>query len=211
MPKGIDLTDQRFGRLLAIKLVETGRRRKWLCVCDCGNETVVKAELLRSGKTNSCGCLQKETVSHINTTHGKHNHKLYAVWASLRQRCNNPSDKSYKYYGGRGIKVCKEWDSEFTPFYEWAISNGYKDGLSIDRINVDKDYSPDNCRWVTMKAQMNNTRRNRKYTINDETHTLSEWCDLYHTYYSLVKSRLYRGYSLIEALTISKGEKRKGA
>lgn len=161
----IDITGERFGRLTAIRPVrsESNEGVIWLCVCDCGNEVLEPAKRLRSGGVLSCGCLRKDKIAEVNRKHSKsHKSRLYKVWVGMRQRCKDPNHKSYKNYGGRGIRICKEWD-DFEVFEDWAIANGYNPDASygectIDRINVDGDYEPTNCRWVDSKTQANNKR-----------------------------------------------------
>ena len=157
-----DLTNQRFDRLIA--LCPTGRLSNggiiWRCKCDCGNFTEVQTSHLSKGRTKSCGCLQKERMSEAMLKHGDAIHgkrpKVYNVWLNMKNRCANPKNQSYKYYGGRGISVYKEWISNYQAFKFWALLNGYADNLTIDRIDHYGNYEPNNCRWIT---QSENTRK----------------------------------------------------
>nr|DAI30801.1 MAG TPA: PVL ORF-50-like family [Caudoviricetes sp.] len=203
----IDLTGQRFGRLTVIKRVENkqlknGRQKvQWLCQCDCGNTKIVTSEQLKSGHTNSCGCICKE---HPNrTTHGRCGTRLYQIWNSMKKRCMCVNDKSYKYYGDRGITVCDEWLHDFQAFYDWAMANGYKDSLTIDRIDVSGNYEPSNCRWVSRKVQMNNTRQNHHLTYNGKTQTIAQWADELNIKHATISIRLKRGKTIEEALRTS--------
>lgn len=207
MGKYVDLTGQRFGRLIVIKRADNSKdnRAKWLCKCDCGNEKNIVGKSLRKMKTQSCGCLQKEQAKMVNTKHGMRYTKLNKTWNSMKQRCNNSNCKQYKNYGGRGIKVCDEWldkENGFINFYDWSMNNGYQDNLTIDRIDVNGNYEPSNCRWANMKQQSNNRRDNHNITYNNETHTIAEWSEIlninrYTLYYRINKSNM----SIEEALT----------
>lgn len=179
MGRVVDLTGQRFGRLLVLYKDDKNNKKdnKWICRCDCGNVISAYTTNLTRGKSTSCGCYRNELSKERMTTHGHSNdeHRLYRVWDSMRQRCNNKNDKAYKNYGGRGICVCCEWQTSFEAFRNLAIESGYSDALTIERIDVNKNYCPENCKWIPFSEQAANTRRNRFVTIDGETHTLREW------------------------------------
>lgn len=160
---------------------------RWNCVCECGNTTVVSSSQLKSRKTQSCGCLQKQRTAEANTTHGGRYERLHNTWANMKNRCSNPNYSEYHNYGGRGITVCDEW-LEYEPFREWALSQGYdanaeRGKYTIDRIDVNKGYSPSNCRFADMRTQANNMTNNIRYTINGVRKTLSEWALFYNIPY----------------------------
>ena len=134
--------------------------------------------------------------------HGMHGTKLYSVWVNMRARCNNPFNYDYHYYGGRGIKGCPEWDQDAGAFIEWALKNGYEEGLSIDRIDHDGDYCPENCRWVTHKEQMRNIRSNRLITYQGETHCMAEWAEITGINYAVIKGRVKAGWEPEQILTV---------
>ena len=192
MSELIDLTGKKFGKLTVLKRVENNKhgQPQWLCKCDCGNETVVVGQKLRTGQTKSCGCIVYEQKTRL--THGMSGTTLFTRWMNMKSRCNNPKNKRYNRYGGRGIKVCEEWENDFMNFYRWAISNGFEESLSIDRIDNNMGYCPENCRWVNAKRQENNRSKNIKITYNGEEKTLSEWCDFLNLDYNLIHDRIHR-------------------
>lgn len=194
----IDISNQRFGRSVALEYVGNHR---WKCKCDCGNEFLAYSLQLRKGVTQSCGCLVRERLIARSTKHGQKGTRLYRIWKGMRNRCGNPAIKDYLNYGGRGIEVCKEWQNDFVPFYEWSISHGYQDTLTIDRIDNDKGYSPDNCRWVDWKYQGRNKRNNYLIEFRGETKSLSEWSEITGINRTTIKNRIERGWSVERALT----------
>lgn len=175
-----DMIGKRFGQLVVVGKGQTYYRPngktyyKFLCKCDCGNTKMINGYSLRKGITKSCGCIRKDCGAR---THGKTGTKLYNTWICMRNRCNYDRDKEYKDYGGRGIKVCKEWDESFDNFCAWAMENGYKEGLSIDRIDVNGNYEPSNCKWATRYEQDRNKRNNVMLTYNGETRCLTDWAE----------------------------------
>lgn len=173
----------------------------WFCKCDCGNNNIISANKLTSGKTKSCGCLKKETAKPpVIVKHGMSYSRLYQVWKDMKGRCCDLNNKRYANYGGRGIKVCDEWLT-FENFCKWALSDGYSDDLTIDRINNDGNYEPSNCRWATKKIQANNRRTNHLLTYKGETHTLKEWAEITGINYSTLVARINRlGWSIEKIL-----------
>ena len=208
MNKAFDLKGKKFNRLTVISRQNNYKdgSSKWLCQCDCGNKVVVLGGHLRSGHTKSCGCLQKEICKAIKhkPKHGMAKTKIYKTWNGIKNR-TNPNNKNkfsyYKNYSGRNIKICKEWEEDFINFYNWAMANGYKEGLTIDRINNDGNYEPSNCRWVAMKKQQNNKRNNVLIEYNGETHTMAEWNEKLNYSKGLLKNRLREGWCIDRALS----------
>lgn len=175
------------------------------CHCDCGNEFEVERYNLMSGHTQSCGCQHKErarkAVSEAKRTHGDSHKRLYKIWHSMKIRCNVPSVEGYKWYGAKGIRVCDEWNNSYESFKEWSLSHGYTEKLSIDRIDYNGDYTPDNCRWVTMKEQQNNRCNNNWITYNGKTQTFTQLAEEHGINPYTLHSRVYqRGWDLDKAL-----------
>lgn len=212
MVKPIDETGKVYGRLTVIK--EIGRKRGavlFLCHCACENYTEVTGGDLRTGRVNSCGCLKSELRTEKNTTHGLKNHRLYRIYYGMVNRCNNPKVTHYKDYGGRGISVCQQWNDKedgFLLFYNWSIDNGYEDHLTIDRMDVNGNYEPENCRWATTGEQSLNKRNNHFVKINNEVKTLKEWCDIFNIKYPTVQYRIKSGWDEIKAIITPIDEKK---
>lgn len=203
----IDRTGERFGRLVITRFIRVDKNWNyiWECKCDCGNIINVRYNNLLNGSTKSCGCLKRERTIERSTKHGlsggQGNYtRLYRIWLNMRQRCNNRRDQDYPYYGGRGIKVCKEWDN-YAAFHDWAMKNGYADHLTLDRINNNGDYCPENCRWATRKEQARNTRQNHFITFNGKIMTIAEWAEYLGVSSTVLRTRLYRGWPIERALT----------
>lgn len=204
MSKFIDRTGQKFGRLTLIERVENNKfnQVQWKCRCDCGKEVIVKAYSLTTGQTKSCGCLKKEQ-NYINIAKVKHNMtntRLYNIWRDMKSRCLNPNNKRHKFYFDKGITVCDEWKNDFMNFYNWAINNGYRDNLTIDRINNNGNYGPKNCRWATITEQNNNQSNNIRIKYNESEYTLSELSKIYNIKRATLYDRIKRGWTIDEAL-----------
>lgn len=218
---GYWLVGSKFGRWTVL---ERGQDRKypkgnkkivWKCRCDCGTIGEVTTRDLITGHSKSCGCFKNEKTAARNKEKGKWNGDsgkeeyslLFTIWNNMRLRCEYASHPSYYRYGGRGIKVCSEWQDWFI-FKEWALTHGYEKGLSIDRIDIDKGYTPSNCRWVTRKEQANNTSINHYIAYKNKTQTLMQWCEELNLNYRTIKSRIDNyNYTVEEAFELGKGGK----
>lgn len=201
MGKAMNLENQRFGRAIVLKRVENkGRYVRWLCKCDCGNEFIALTTHLRNGSVKSCGCLRKEIAINksktINTKHGKHKTRLYKIWAAIKGRCFNKNNCAYKNYGARGITICDEWLNNYPAFEKWANANGYNETLTIDRIDVNGNYCPNNCRWATKREQQNNRRNCHYITYKGETKTIAEWARTLHISHKRIEGRISRGWPI---------------
>ena len=190
-----NLVGCRFGRLIVVSLDRCEKNAFWKCVCDCGTEKVISAKYLSGGNTMSCGCLKKEVAKQngYKTKHGKSRTPLYHLYHCIKDRCYNKENRKYKDYGGRGIYVCKEWQNDFTAFEEWANKNGYMRGLSIDRIDNNSGYSPDNCRFTNANAQNNNRRQCNYIIIDGNKKTVSEWAECFGISKRLAMLRYWQG------------------
>ena len=175
-------------------------RYYYLCECRCGTLKIIERSHLQRGDIYSCGCTRNKKLSTECFKHGFSGDRLYGIWNNMKNRCNNPNIKKYETYGGRGISVCKDWENSFLNFYIWSMNNGYNKDLTIDRIDVNGNYEPNNCRWVTNKEQARNTRRNRVLTYNNETHCVSEWAEIKNIKPSTLLRRLDLGWSIEKAL-----------
>ena len=176
------------------------------CLCECGQIKIALQKDVLSGHTKSCGCLREETARSLKKSHGGSCTRLYKTWGNMIQRCNNPNNNSYVNYGGRGITICDVWIDSFEEFRDWAETNGYRNDLSIDRIDNDKGYGPDNCRWVTNQEQQANTRNNTNLTLNGESHHISEWARIIGISQSALSHRLRRGWDVTKALMTNGSE-----
>lgn len=194
MPKFIDISGNRYGFLTVVYHDKEESKRKgktlWMCKCDCGNYKHCESHSLRIGKTVSCGCRRTDRP---HVTHGKTGTEIYQKWQSMKGRCNNPNFPHYSYYGGRGISVCKEWENDFTAFYNWSMENGYKQGLSIDRIDFNGNYEPTNCRWIPLAAQQRNKRDTVRVTVNGISKPLQEWSEISGVSSSALRERYRTG------------------
>lgn len=190
----IDLTGNKFGKLTALQFVGLDKNNKalWLCECECGVQKTLSSNVLRRSAVKSCGCL----------SHGESRTRLWNIWASMRERCSTPTCGNYENYGGRGIKVCDEWQSSFVAFRSWALANGYSDLLTLDREDVNGNYEPSNCRWATIQVQNENKRNNRYLEFDGERHTVAGWAKILGVHPTTLHDRLYKAHWPVErALT----------
>ena len=210
MGKLIDLTGQRFGRWTVVARAgtdATGKNSAWLCRCDCGNEKIVSKVSLKNGSSKSCGCynseVAKQSIKKLHETHRDEYpriERIDRIWRKMRNRCRCPQNSEFKNYGGRGIEICSEWDN-FYEFQEWALNTGYESTLTLDRIDVNGDYSPKNCRWVSIKRQERNKRGTIYLTLNGVRKPMADWADEIGICWRTLHSRYVRGWSDTRILT----------
>ena len=207
--KFIDLTGKKIGRLTVISLNSKGKRTYWNCICDCGKEKRVDGQHLRSKKIVSCGCYSIERFSNLNKKHSKSNTRIYGIWAGIKSRCYDINCKSYSNYGGRGITICDEWKNDFMSFYSWAMQNGYKEDLTIDRIDNNGSYEPSNCRWVNRYVQSNNTRNTIIIEFKGEKYSAKQFCSLLNINYKKFLYGFHKLNNIDEAILYAKKYKEK--
>lgn len=197
-----DLSGQTFGYLYVVKRCENIKgRTAFLCRCKCGKETKVTSHSLNSGNTSSCGCLHKQQLAERNYRHGARYTRLYRIYRNMITRCYNSNILEYKNYGGRGIIVCKEWRESFVAFKTWAENNGYSDNLTIDRIDTNGNYEPNNCRWITLKAQGFNKTNTKYFEYNGQKKCLAEWAEIFGINKPTLYNRIYNlGWDIKKAL-----------
>lgn len=204
MSSFIDMTGKKHGKLqvLGFAGIHKDGQAYWNCLCDCGNTAIVAGNKLRSGHTVSCGCYKVLRQHQTHVIHGKTNSQLYVAWCNMKSRCYNPKNIMAHRYGARGISVCDEWKNDFTAFGAWALSNGYEEGLTLDRIDVNGNYCPENCRWVTKEAQYLNRSDNHIIEAFGERKTIKEWADSSGIKYDTIERRINAyGWSPERAVT----------
>ena len=198
-----DMTGERYGNLTVVERGEdyidknNHHTTTWICRCDCGETTKTTRTMLISGRIKSCGCKSPR----FEKTHGGSRTRLYRIFQSIKARCYYTKHQQYHNYGGRGIKICDEWLNDFNKFRDWAMDNGYSEELTIDRIDVNGDYEPDNCRWATHKQQSNNRRDNHIIEFNGESHTVTEWADITGINEATMFNRIKAGWSIEDVIT----------
>lgn len=192
-----NLLHQRFGKLTAIGVAGRDRavRVLWLWRCQCGRLLIARGDHVQAGWTQSCGCIRRNAAP----TDKHYRRPEYSIWGNIVQRCTNPNNRLYKYYGGRGITVCDRWRKSFDSFF--ADMGERPQGLSVERVDNNKGYSPENCKWATMTEQANNTRHNALHTLGNKTQSVAMWAREAAMPYSRLHMRLSRGVSLERALT----------
>lgn len=201
---------KKYGKITIIAFdCKVGNSKKYFGKCECGNIKSYYTSNFVTGQAKSCGCLQREINIARSTTHGKSSSRIYGIYRNMKTRCLNKNSPRYKDYGGRGITICDEWMDDFMSFYNWSVDSGYKEDLTIDRINNNGNYSPSNCRWATDTEQIRNRSNTWLIEINGETKTAQEWCLQNGVSYKLAHNRKTKGWSDVDCVTIKKYGKRE--
>lgn len=216
MGRFVDLSGRRVGRLTVLRIFGRDRHNHifWLCRCDCGKEKAIQSSCLTQRTTKSCGCLNDEAIHRTGkdangSTHGLTGTRLYRIWKAMKGRCGNPNKSDFYLYGARGVSVCDEW-KEFERFRDWALSAGYRDDLTLDRIDVDGNYCPANCRWLSNEQQQLNKRNTVNLTIDGVTKPLTQWAREAGLRRRTVYSRMQRGISGKDLISPLKRKKKEG-
>lgn len=206
MSRFIDITGNKYNKLKVISFYDIkDNKSRWLCQCDCGNQKILYGKDIKNGNTKSCGCSLRKKKYDKETE--KIMKRLQNIYYCMKQRCYKKNNPTYKYYGARGVTICEEWLKDINNFHNWAMSSGYKNNLTIERIDVNGNYEPNNCKWVTKTQQGYNRTNTVSYTIDNQTKCLSEWCKIYNINYEVVYKRLKRGQDIKEALSEPINEK----
>lgn len=192
----VNLVGGRYGKLMVLRFSHIHLRKAyWVCLCDCGEEKILRGNSLRSGNTTSCGCFHKEQHIERLRSHGLSKERVYRIWAGIKTRCFTNNHHSYLHYGARGITICKEWEDDFLAFYNWAMANGYDDDLTIERREVNGNYEPNNCTWIPARDQPKNRRTSLFIDFQDLTMTPTEFSNAFDIPYTTVIKRLSDGWS----------------
>lgn len=206
----MNLIGKKFNRLTILSIFNQKNKKYCVCRCDCGKIATIRLDHIKSQETKSCGCYNQEVASKRMKTHGMSKSRIYKIYNNMERRCKDITYPQYYLYGGRGINICEEWSKSFCSFYKWAINNGYKENLTIDRIDNNKSYCPENCRWVTMLEQSNNRRTNSFVDYNGETHTFAQWERILGFPRSTLSYRFKKGWDKKRAFTTPVKERKNG-
>lgn len=188
-------------KLTVCNIVKKNNRLYFNCICECGKSALIRTDAVISGKTKSCGCLKGSSPKRFTNISRKDYHKLQSTWFRINYRCHNKNHHKYPFYGAKGIYVCDQWRNSLDDFILWSINNGYSYNLTIDRIDNSKGYSPENCRWATLKQQQRNRNVTKMFTYNNVTKPISEWCEILNLPYDATKERLKHGWSMEKCIS----------
>lgn len=191
-----DFIGKQIGMITILDFKKIDNLPKFYTLCECGNKQWLNAYSVIKGSAISCGCFREIQLKLKCSKYIAKDKRLYSIWKEMKNRCYNKNRKDYKYYGLKGVQICKDWINDFNNFQEWALNNGYSEKLTLDRINANGNYCPENCRWVDMKCQNRNKTNNVKVFYNGETKTLKEWSETLHINYGTLKERYKKHHSL---------------